>query len=204
MPYLTSRLSCAETVPGGTAAAASIQYREMKEDGMHDLYYGRVIRKGGYIILHYLYFYVMNDWRSGFFGVNDHEADWEQVFVYLSDEGENPPIPRWAAYASHDFKGDDLRRRWDDPELELVGNHPVIYAGAGSHGSYFQKGEYLMQVAPDFLNPLLRVFKRSNACGVTCCDKARQRQFGRRRRLYAYRLSIMHAAMVRQLAWRRT
>ena len=147
------------TVPGGTAAAASVQYREMRSKGMPDLYYGRVVREGGYIILHYLFFYVMNDWRSGFYGVNDHEADWEQVFVYLSDEGSKPPQPRWVAYASHDFKGDDLRRHWLDPEVEKVGEHPVIYAGAGSHGSYFQKGEYLMQVAPAFLDPLVRVFQ---------------------------------------------
>ena len=59
------------------------------------------------------------------------------------------------AYASHDFSGDDLRRRWDDPEVEKVdGTHPVIYAGAGSHASYFTRGEYLMQVEPAFLAPL--------------------------------------------------
>ena len=27
----------------------------------------------------------MNDWRSTFAGVNDHEADWEQVTVFLPD-----------------------------------------------------------------------------------------------------------------------
>jgi hypothetical protein len=31
----------------------------------------------------------MNDWRSTFGGVNDHEADWEQVTVFLPD----PPAP---------------------------------------------------------------------------------------------------------------
>ena len=32
--------------------------------------------------------------------------------------------PCWVAYASHDFKGDDLRRRWDDPLLVKQGQHP--------------------------------------------------------------------------------
>ncbi|MFO7634296.1 MAG: hypothetical protein R6W76_17235 [Caldilinea sp.] len=142
-------------VPGGTAAAAQQKYATILQQDARCVYYGRVMRAGGYIVLHYIFFYVMNDFRSTFHGVNDHESDWEQVFVYLSDEGDAEPIPRWVAYASHDFSGDDLRRRWDDPEVEKVGGtHPVIYAGAGSHASYFTRGEYLMQVEPSFLAPL--------------------------------------------------
>ena len=143
------------TVPGGTAAAAEVNYRRLKNQDPRCVYYGRVIREGGYIVLHYLFFYAMNNWRSGFYGVNDHEADWEQIFVYLSEEDDQEPIPRWVAYASHDFSGDDLRRRWDDPELHKVGeNHPVIFAGAGSHASYFLPGEYLMGIEPEFLRPV--------------------------------------------------
>lgn len=145
------------TVPGGTAAKAHRQYAQMKQKDGRDVYYGRVLREGGYIILHYLFFYVMNNWRTGFYGVNDHEADWEQIFIYLSDEGDQEPIPRWVAYASHDFQGDDLRRRWDDRELKRIGDHPIIYAGAGSHASYFSRGEYLMSVAPAFLRPVARL-----------------------------------------------
>ncbi len=75
------------------------------------VYYGRVVREAGYIVLQYMFFYAMNDWRSSFYGVNDHEADLEQIFVYLSDEVGGPLQPCWVAYASHDFFGDDLRRR---------------------------------------------------------------------------------------------
>jgi hypothetical protein len=97
----------------------------------------------------------MNDWRSSFYGVNDHEADWEQVFVYLSDEEDGDPVPRWVAYASHDYSGDDLRRRWDDPELHKSDtNHPVVLAGAGSHASYYLPGEYVMGIEPTFLQPV--------------------------------------------------
>jgi hypothetical protein len=143
------------TVPGGTAAAAQIKYEQIRQRDLRNVYYGRVIREGGYIVLHYLFFYVMNNWRSGFYGINDHEADWEQIFVYLSEGPGGEPVPRWVAFASHDFWGDDLRRRWDDPELHKVDqNHPVVYAGAGSHASYFLPGEYLMSIEPAFLRPL--------------------------------------------------
>jgi hypothetical protein len=142
-------------VPGGTAAAADIKYRDMLTNDPRYVYYGRVIREGGYIVLHYLFFYTMNNWRSGFYGVNDHEADWEQVFIYLSEDANGQPVPQWAAYASHDFAGDDLRRRWDDPELQKYDDtHPLVFAGAGSHASYFQPGEYLMGIEPAFLKPV--------------------------------------------------
>lgn len=150
------------TVPGGTAAKADYMFRDIQTADPRRVYYGRVLRDGGYIILHYIFFYVMNDWRSGFYGVNDHEADWEQIFIYLSDEGGQPPVPRWVACAAHDFKGDDLRRRWDDPEVRKEGGtHPVIFAGAGSHASYFSRGEYLMSIAPAFLKPIWQAIEWS-------------------------------------------
>ncbi|MDQ7026849.1 MAG: hypothetical protein Q9P01_01750 [Anaerolineae bacterium] len=142
-------------VPGGTTAAAHRQYQAIRADDPHYVYYGRVVREGGYIILNYIFFYVMNNWRSTFYGVNDHEADWEQIFVYLSDEGDEPPVPRWIAYATHEDEGDDLRRHWSDPTLTFVDEtHPVVFAGAGSHASYFENGEYLIRFQLRFLEPL--------------------------------------------------
>jgi hypothetical protein len=67
----------------GTEAAAETLYRTgMRPD--HHPYYGRVVRDTGYTVLQYWYFYAFNDWRSRVFGVNDHEADWEQITIYLA------------------------------------------------------------------------------------------------------------------------
>lgn len=139
-------------VPGGTTSVAEVKYREILIEDPRYIYYGRVMREGGYIILHYIFFYAMNDFRSTFHGINDHESDWEQAFVYLSDE--ETPVPIWVAYASHDFSGDDLRRRWDDPELKKEGTHPIIFAGAGSHSSYFLPGEYIISMEPKFMRAI--------------------------------------------------
>jgi hypothetical protein len=65
------------------------------------------------------------------------------ICVYLSEWPTGEITPEWVAFASHDQSGDEVRRRWDDPELEKTGEHPVVYAGAGSHASYFAAGEYL-------------------------------------------------------------
>ncbi len=134
-------------VPGATAAAAELEYHRQLQADEKYVYYGRVLRQGGWTILQYWLFYYYNSWRSGFQGVNDHEADWEVVMVYLyEDEGRLKP--EWAGYASHDFHGDDLRRHWDDDkELEVVNGHPVVYAGAGSHAAYFRRGEYQAEVS---------------------------------------------------------
>lgn len=144
-------------VPGDAAAAAFITYRDMLTEAEDYRYCGRVVCQNGWIVLQYWFCYAFNNWRSGFYGVNDHEADWEMICVYLSGSEDGDVIPEWVAYASHDFSGDDLRRRWDDPELEKVGEHPVVYAGAGSHASYFTAGEYLVELEIRFLTPLARL-----------------------------------------------
>jgi hypothetical protein len=148
--FVDASLLVRGVVPGGTTAAAEVRYQGIRAEDPSSVYYSRVLRDGNYLILHYIFFYVMNDYRSTFDGINDHESDWEQIFVYLTDEEK--PQPAWVAYASHDFSGDDLRRRWDDPDLQKVeGTHPVIFAGGGSHSSYFLSGDYLISIEPKFL-----------------------------------------------------
>jgi hypothetical protein len=141
-------------VPGGDVEGARVLYGRLMEREEHFRYHGRVVRQDGWIVLQYWLFYAFNDWRSNFFGANDHEADWEKVFVYLSESESSEIHPEWVAYAAHEETGDDLRRRWDDPEVEKVGEHPVVYACAGSHASRYSPGEYLTEL--EF--PLPRVF----------------------------------------------
>ncbi len=134
-------------VPGGTTAAASIKFGEMRAADARVSYHGRVIRQDGWIVLQFLFFYPMNDWRSTFSGANDHEADWEQCFVILEELPGGEVQPVWFAAAAHDEEGADLRRRWDDPKLQLEGEHPVVFPGAGSHATYMERGEYIMRLA---------------------------------------------------------
>jgi hypothetical protein len=141
-------------VPGGDVEGARVFYGRLMEGEEHFSYHGRVLRQDGWVVLQYWLFYAFNDWRSNFFGANDHEADWEKMFVYLSESDEGEIRPEWVAYAAHEETGDDLRRRWDDPELEKSGDHPVAYVCAGSHASRYFPGEYLTELA----FPLPRVF----------------------------------------------
>jgi hypothetical protein len=149
-------------VPGGSAVTALAIQREHLE-AFGPTYYGRVLRDEPWIVLQYWYFYSFNNWRSGFSGVNEHEADWEQVTIYLdaTRTTAGPPEPRWVVYSAHDETGDDLRRRWDDPDLELVdGRHPVVYAGAGSHSGAYLPGDYLITVEPPRLGGVVPALRR--------------------------------------------
>jgi hypothetical protein len=164
------------SVPGGVAAAAADLYeRRMNPDRC--TYYGRVLRDGGYIVLQYWFLYAMNDWRTTFSGVNDHEADWEAVTVYLAETGEEVR-PAWVAVSAHDDRGDDLRRRWDDPDLQAIGDHPVIYVGAGSHSGAITKGQYLVTVNPVRLRSYVRGAQRLTALAFPWMREGRRHGVG--------------------------
>jgi hypothetical protein len=143
-------------VPGESAAAAAVAYERIMAEHEHYRYHGRVVRQDGWVVLQYFLFYPFNDWRSGFFGANDHEADWEKIFIYLYESERGEIRPEWVAYAAHNYAGDNLRRRWDDPEVEKVGEHPVVYVGAGSHASYYAAGEYLTELDLPLPSPFAR------------------------------------------------
>jgi len=144
------------SVARGAQAAAETKYRErMRTD--HHPYYARVVRSAGYVALQYWMFYAFNDWRSRVYGVNDHEADWEQIVVYLAEQPDGSLRPSWVVFSAHDEVGDDLRRRWDDPDLTLVdGDHPVVFAGVGSHSGAYLSGEYLTTLDPPAFRGLVR------------------------------------------------
>ncbi len=161
-------------VPAAVAAAAELAYLQMMGDPLvggsvaceqarEYVYYGRVVRQNGWVVLQYWFFYCYNNWRSGFKGVNDHEADWETINIYLYEEN-GFLYPEWVAYANHDFHGDDLRRRWDDiEELTVVDGHPFVFVGAGSHASYFRPGEYQAEVnlpLPNWVNWLVQAWRK--------------------------------------------
>jgi hypothetical protein len=152
-------------VPRGLVAAAESTTRPDAAD-VDRPYYGRVVVEAGYTVLQYWYFYAFNDWRSTFHGVNDHEADWETVAVYLAGTGAQAD-PAWVAASSHDHDGAVLRRRWDDPGLRREGDHPVVHPGAGSHSGAFIPGDYVVSVELPALRRVLdRVRRRTRSPGA--------------------------------------
>ncbi len=161
------------TTPRLTTAAVALK-AERLELQQEPVVYGRVVELAGWLVLHYSYFYAMNDWRSGYRGLNDHEADWEQAWI-MCDPADHKPI--WVVASSHEHGGQNLRRHWDDEECRQVGEHPVLYAGAGSHALYFRPGDYVTRVDVPGLRWLLRL-QRWVRSALRIRDQAAERGLG--------------------------
>ena len=84
----TASLLVRGSVPGGTAAAAAQRYEAIRLAIRGSSTTAASSERDGWIVLHYLFIYAMNDWRSSFFGANDHEADLEQAYVVLEAPGD--------------------------------------------------------------------------------------------------------------------
>ena len=98
------------------------------------VYYYHVTPNRGYLAIQYWFFYAYNDWGTSHGGVNDHEGDWEAIFLFLQNEK-----PVYVAFTAHN--GPPHLFSWADPALEKVdGAHPVAHVGCGSHASYATSG----------------------------------------------------------------
>lgn len=79
--------------------------------------YFHVATQGVYTVYQYWYYYADNDW------VNDHEHDWEKVFVYVQNG-----TPKYVLLSTHN---DYDMKNWN--EITKSGNHPVLGVNGGSH-----------------------------------------------------------------------
>ncbi len=161
------------TTPRLTTAAIALKVDRLKLQ-QKPVVYGRVVEVAGWLVLHYAYFYAMNDWRSGYRGLNDHEADWEQAWIFCDPEDQQPI---WVVSSNHDHGGPDLRRHWMDSECRRVGDQPVLFAGAGSHALYFRPGDYVTRIDVPGLRWLLRL-QRWIRSALRIRDQAAERGLG--------------------------
>jgi hypothetical protein len=86
--------------------------------------------------LAYWFFYRANDPRliGRWLPAGTHEGDWEMIQLRMEPAEQDPDL---AVYAQHTRA---VARSW--PEVERVGDRPVVYAGRGSHACYFTPGTH--------------------------------------------------------------
>lgn len=132
-----SRYDALRTVKIATTA---VYYHKMVDDFTDD--FGE---NHEYIVLQYWFFYAMNNWgEQG--GFNDHEGDWESVFIFLDADTE---IPKYIAYSSH-LNDDDpsfsltqyssVRRDWNSDETVFQNSTLASFVSLGSHANYPNNG----------------------------------------------------------------
>jgi hypothetical protein len=114
--------------------------------GMPDVAYAHVATDPtapGRMALQYWFFWYFDDY------VNTHEGDWE--FVQLvwdvpTAEEALRTAPVEAGYSQH--SGGE-RADWDGGKLERRGDHPVVYAAAGSHANFYTPDLFLGRSADE-------------------------------------------------------
>jgi hypothetical protein len=104
-------------------------------------YYYRQVRDGHYLCLQYWLFYSYNDWGRSFKGMNDHEADWENMIIFfqVDDQGRPQEPPAYVTYVGHHSR---ITKPWDHPDVGKIGTHPIGYVAAGSHATYPEAKPY--------------------------------------------------------------
>ena len=109
--------------------------------GLPSLAYAHIVTQPeefpGQLALQYWFFYYFNDYN------NKHESDWEGIQVVFDASTPEEALaeqPVEVGYAQHEG-GESAE--WDSDKLERVGDHPVVYPGAGSHASYFSNALWL-------------------------------------------------------------
>lgn len=109
--------------------------------------YYHTMDDGNYTVLQYWYFYAMNNWKQ-YGGVNNHEGDWESVFVFLDKDTLEPQYVAYSAHLNDGFTGvnpkqyGSVRREWDSDEVEKSGDTVTSYVALGSHANYPVAGRH--------------------------------------------------------------
>jgi len=158
-------------VPGGTAAAADQAYRAAAGSGTYP-YYGHVTRDRGFVALQYWFLYAMNDWRSTFGGVNDHEADWEQVTVFLPEPPDLAARPAWVAFPPM-TKSAMTCAAGRMTRTSSAGHAPGGLCGRWFALGAYLPGDYLITVEPPVLR---RVFAAARRLGRLFLPWARENE----------------------------
>jgi hypothetical protein len=70
-------------LPPEIRQAAVENYERSQPSAPNYTYYHRTTRDGKYLCLQYWFFYAFNDWATGFGGMNDHEGDWEGLYLFF-------------------------------------------------------------------------------------------------------------------------
>ena len=128
-------------LPPEIRQAAVENYERSQPTKPNYTYYYRTTRDGGYLCLQYWFFYAFNDWATGFGGMNDHEGDWEGLYLFFRRGPSGNPIepPAYVTFVGHHSR---LTKPWGHPDMTLDGTHPLAYVAAGSHATYPERKDY--------------------------------------------------------------
>jgi hypothetical protein len=141
-----------EVQPGDLIEAASDDYSRQyaalrgARPELRNVIYGRSVASHTGLWLQYWFFYFLNDYQLAW-GIDVHEGDWEMIQLRLPPGASEPDA---AVYAQHTFcevrPWTDVKRLAEERQGAGTavepgdGDRPLVYAGRGSHASFFEPG----------------------------------------------------------------
>lgn len=134
--------------PGASLTPGCTYERDFRRftEGMRPAVYAHVATQADepdQLALQYWIYWYYNDWN------NKHESDWEFIQIVFPASSAQEALnvePTSVGYAQHE--GGE-RASWRSDKLEREGDHPVVYASAGSHASYFGSALFLGRSASE-------------------------------------------------------
>lgn len=89
------------------------------------------------LVLQYWFFWYFDDY------VNTHEGDWEFIQIVFPARDAAQALATTPIEVGYSQHSGGERASWTDTKLQREGDHPVVYAGTGSHANYFTSDVYL-------------------------------------------------------------
>jgi len=128
-------------LPPEIGRAAFDAYSQSRANAPGFTYYYRQTHDARYVCLQYWFFYGFNDWATGYRGMNDHEGDWEGLYLFFEQDEAGSPVepPAYVTFVGHHSR---LTKPWAHPDVTREGTHPVAFVAGGSHASYPERKEY--------------------------------------------------------------
>lgn len=117
----------------------TVELTELAGGEAPDVAYAHLAREQGRegLAVQYWFFWYFNQF-------NDlHEGDWEGMQIaFESSDPERALAEGPSEIALYQHAGGE-RAAWDDPRVEKDGTHPVVYAAAGSHATFYDAAVYV-------------------------------------------------------------
>jgi hypothetical protein len=127
--------------PRGDTCVYARDFRDLVAGGKAPVAtYARVVREPGRpgLAVQYWFFWYFNEF-------NDlHEGDWEGMQLVFGDAGSPEEALRQEPTEMILFQhAGGERAQWDAAKVEKDGTHPIVYAAAGSHATFYSSAVYV-------------------------------------------------------------
>jgi VPS62-like protein len=101
--------------------------------------YSHIATEPGYsgLVVQYWFFYYFNQFNDV------HEGDWEGMQISFDADTPSEALAEGPSQIALFQHAGGERADWDDTKVQKDGTHPIVYAAAGSHATFYDNAIYI-------------------------------------------------------------